>query len=168
MIRQAAAAPFNRFKTYTTQGGIIAPFIISGKNIPATQEIRDEYLTLMDLAPTFYELAGVTYPASLGTGHTKPLLGKSILPYLENKKGYIHDTNYGMGLEHRGRIFFRKGDWKIVNLEAPYDESTMMLFNVAEDLGETTDLRRDKPEKFQELLNEWNQYIKDQNIIIGS
>ncbi len=165
---QAGAAPFNRFKTYTTEGGMIAPLIISGKNIPATEEIRDEYLTVMDLAPTFYEIAGVDYPSSLGTTQTKPLLGKSILPYLQKKKEHIHDTNYGMGLEHRGRTFYRKGDWKIVNLEAPYDESTKLLYNVAEDLGETTDSRKDNPEKFQELLNEWKQYIKDQNIIINN
>lgn len=164
---QAGAAPFNRYKSYSTEGGINAPFIISGKNIPDTGEIRDAYFTVMDLAPTFYELAGIDYPGTLGTPKTRPLLGNSILPYLENKTPFIHDENYGTGLEHRGRVYYRKGDWKIVNLEKPYDESTMMLFNIAEDIGETINLREKKPEKFEELLREWRQFVKDNEIIIG-
>ena len=164
---QAGAAPFNRFKGWTTEGGINTPFIISGKNIPATGDISHAYFTVMDLAPTFYELAGVTYPGTLGTAKTKPLLGNSMLPYLQGLSSIIHDQNYGMGIEHRGRAFYRKGDWKIVNLEAPYDESKMMPFNIEEDLGETTDLRSIYPEKFEELLNEWKQFIKENEIIIG-
>jgi arylsulfatase len=164
---QAGAAPFNRYKGYTTEGGTNAPFIISGKNIPANGEISDTYFTVMDLAPTFYELAGVTYPGTLGTAKTKPLLGNSILPYLQGNVATIHDQNYGVGLEHRGRICYRKGDWKIVNLEAPYDEAKMMLFNIATDLGETTDLRNTHPEKFEELLNEWKRFIMENEIIIA-
>lgn len=164
---QAGAAPFNRFKGWTTEGGTNTPFIISGKNIPATGEIHDAFFTVMDLAPTFYELAEVKYPGTLGTAKTKPLLGNSILPYLKGSSSIIHDENYGVGMEHRGRTFYRKGDWKIVNLEAPYDETKMMLFNMAEDLGETTDLRNTHPEKFEELLNEWKRFIKENEIIIG-
>lgn len=165
---QAGTAPFNRYKGYTTEGGTNTPFIISGKNIPAAGEIRDAYFTVMDLAPTFYELAGVTYPGTLGTPKTKPLLGNSILPYLEGNAVTIHDQNYGVGLEHRGRIFYRKGDWKLVNLDAPYDEANLMLFNIATDLGETTDLRNTHPEKFEELLKEWRQFVHENGIIIRS
>lgn len=165
---QAGTAPFNRYKGYTTEGGTNTPFIISGKNIPAAGEIRDAYFTVMDLAPTFYELAGVTYPGTLGTPKTKPLLGNSILPYLEGNAATIHDQNYGVGLEHRGRIFYRKGDWKLVNLDAPYDEANLMLFNIATDLGETTDLRNTHPEKFEELLKEWRQFVHENGIIIRS
>lgn len=164
---QAGAAPFNRYKGYTTEGGTNTPFIISGKNIPATGEIRDAYFTVMDLAPTFYELAGVSYSGTLGTAKTKPLLGNSMLPYLQGLSPTIHDQNYGTGMEHRGKTFYRKGDWKIVNLEAPYDEAKMMLFNIATDLGETTDLRNTQSEKFEELLNEWKQFIQENEIIIS-
>ncbi|MEQ8423240.1 MAG: sulfatase-like hydrolase/transferase, partial [Cyclobacteriaceae bacterium] len=38
---QAGAAPFNRYKGYTTEGGISAPFIICGKGITATGGISD-------------------------------------------------------------------------------------------------------------------------------
>lgn len=164
---QAGAAPFNRFKTFTTEGGMNTPFIISGKNIPATSEIRDTYFTVMDLAPTFYELAEVKYPGALGNNTTKPLLGTSILPYLKNETTVIHDEAYGMGLEHKGHVFYRKGNWKIVMLEGQYDENKFMLFNVAVDLGETKDLRKENPEKFAELLGEWHTYQNKNGIIVS-
>lgn len=163
---QAGAAPFNRFKTFTTEGGMNTPFVISGKNIPTTGEISDAYFTVMDLAPTFYELAGVSYPGNLGTSKTKPLLGNSILPYLKNETTFIHDEEYGTGLEHRSHVFYRKGDWKIVMLEGPYEERKMKLFNVSEDLSEADDLREDHPEKFEELLQEWNDFMKINEIIL--
>ncbi len=164
---QAGAAPFNRYKGWTTEGGTNTPFIISGRNIPATGEIKEAFFSVMDLAPTFYEWAGISYPGKLGTDKTKPLLGQSMVAYLENKSAFIHDETYGIGLEHRGRVFYRKGDWKIINLDPPYDESTLMLFNLAEDIGETTDLRNIHPEKFEELLLEWRQFVKQNGIIIG-
>lgn len=163
---QVGAAPFNRFKNFTMEGGMNAPFIISGKNIPATGEIRDVYFTVMDLAPTFYEWAGTTYPGSLGTNQTMPLLGHSILPYLENKTEIIHDENYGMGLEHRGQVFYRKGDWKLVQIDGIYNESKLMLFNIAEDLGETRDRSKENPEKLKELVQEWKEYVRKNKIII--
>lgn len=164
---QAGAAPLNRFKTFTTEGGINTPFIICGKDIPNTGEIKDTYFTVLDLAPTFYELAGVEYPGTMGVKTVAPLPGTSILPYLQNKAPNIHDENYGTGLEHKGHIYYRKGNWKIVMLEGPYDESKFMLFNLETDLGETTDLRSENPEKFNELLSEWNAYRKQNGIIIS-
>lgn len=163
---QAGAAPFNRYKSFTTEGGMMAPFIISGKNIPVTGEIKDTYFTVMDLAPTFYELAGVNYPGNLGTPQTRPLLGKSILPHVVAGAPSIHDDNYGMGLEHRGHAFYRKGDWKIVQIGYPYDESKMMLFNLAKDLGEATDLSKTHPEKFETMLKEWRDYMKENGIVL--
>ncbi len=163
----AGAAPFNRFKEYTTEGGMLAPLIISGKGIPNVGEIRDTYLTVMDLAPTFYELAGIQYPGKTEDDTIHPLLGNSILSYLQGKNEAIHDENYGIGLEHRGRIFYRKGNWKLVQVERPSEKNKFLLFNLAEDIGETTDLASTYPEKFQELQQEWNQFVKDNNIILS-
>lgn len=162
----AGAAPFNRFKSYTTEGGIASPMIISSKNIADPGTVSTAYFTVMDLAPTFYELAGATYPGKTGTAKTKPLLGKSILPLLQGEDE-IHAPDYITALEHKGRMFIRKGNWKLVNLNPPYDESKMMLFNLEVDLGETNDLAQEHPEKVKELLNDWNQYIKKNELIIN-
>lgn len=164
---QAGAAPFNRFKGYTTEGGMLAPFIITGEGIPNSGEIRDEYFTVMDLAPTFYELAGIQYPGKNSHDNTHALLGNSILPYLQDETKSIHDKNYGIGLEHRGRIYYRKGDWKLVQLERSTKKKEFLLFNVIDDPGEVMDLAPTNPEKYQELLQEWNQFVKDNKIILS-
>lgn len=161
----AGAAPFNRFKGYTTEGGIASPIIISSKNIVAPGTVSNAYFTVMDLAPTFYEIAGATYPGKTGTAKTKSLLGKSILPLLQGEH-QIHEPDYVTALEHRGRMFIRKGNWKLVNLNPPYDESKMMLFNLEEDLGETTDLSQAHPEKLKELLGAWKNYKETNEIIL--
>lgn len=161
----AGAAPFNRFKGYTTEGGIVSPIIISSKNIADPGTVSNAYFTVMDLAPTFYELAGATYPGKTGTAKTKPLLGKSILPLLQGKSE-IHEPDYVTALEHRGRMFIRKGNWKLVNIEPPLDENKMMLFNLTEDLGETIDLSKDHPEKVEELLEAWRDFQKVNEIIL--
>lgn len=163
----AGAAPFNRFKGFTTEGGMLAPFIISGVGIPNTGEISDTYFTVMDLAPTFYELAGMQYPGKMEAEGVHPLLGNSILPYLHDKATAVHDSAYGTGLEHRGHIYYRKGEWKIVQIERTDDRDNFMLFNLSNDLGETNDVSNEHPGKFKELIAEWKQFINDNKIIVS-
>tara|TARA_B100000497_G_C7556147_1_gene335821 strand:- start:87 stop:569 length:483 start_codon:yes stop_codon:yes gene_type:complete len=75
----AGSAPFNRYKVFTTEGGIRAPLIISGKGVGRTNDINHSYLTLLDLAPTFYEIAGVNYPGKYNSDKILPLLGESMV-----------------------------------------------------------------------------------------
>lgn len=164
---KAGAAPFSHHKGYTTEGGIVAPLIIGGKNIRAVRPIRNEYVTVMDIAPTLLELAGVSYPETRGTARLLPMLGESMLNYLMGKQGNVHDANYSMGLELAGRAYFRRGNWKIVNVEGPYRESTFQLFDVASDPGETTNLAERFPEKFRELMDGWRQFVKANDIRIA-
>lgn len=162
---QAGAAPFNRFKGYTTEGGIVSPIVIKPHKPTTTGLINNAYFTVMDLAPTFYELAGTAYPGNTASKKIKPLLGKTIVPLL-NGESSIHSEEYVTGLEHRGRMFVRKGNWKLVNLQPPLDNKKLMLFNVAEDLGETKDLSKNNPEKFEELLMDWKDFVKKNEILL--
>ncbi len=164
---KAGAAPFSHHKGYTTEGGIVAPLIIGGKNIRAVRPVRNDYVTVMDIAPTLLELAGVSYPETRGSERLLPMLGESMLKYLMGKQGNVHDANYSMGLELAGRAYFRKGNWKIVNVEGPYRESTFQLYDVASDPGETTNLVERFPEKFSELLAGWRQFLKTNDIRIA-
>lgn len=165
---KAGSAPFNRHKSYTTEGGIAAPMIISGKGITAGGDIRDEFVTVMDLAPTFLELAGVKYPGDHDKDKFKPMLGESLVSYLSGRTASVHDTTYVMGMEHRGRAFFRKANWKIVNLEGPHREETFRLYDLRKDPGETTDLAPGNPKKLGELLAMWKQYRSDHGIIVAA
>ncbi|MDJ0905954.1 MAG: arylsulfatase [Woeseiaceae bacterium] len=160
---EAGSAPFMRRKGYTRQGGIVAPMIAAGPGVHASGQIDASYLTVMDLAPTFLELAGATYPDD---GSVAPMLGESMNAFLAGEADAVHDDSYVTTLYHWGRAYLRQGDWKIANLEGPFSEADFALFNLAEDPGETTDLADVHPEKYAELIELWRQRRLELGIIL--
>jgi arylsulfatase len=149
---EAGSAPFSRRKGYSREGGIVAPMIAAGPPVARVREISSAYLTVMDLAPTFLELAGAVYPDD---GSVEPMLGESMLPLLRGGQARVHDDSYVTTLYHGGRAFIRQGRWKLVNLEPPFFESELELFDVEADPGETTNLADVEPAKLAEMLALW-------------
>lgn len=151
---EAGSAPFLRTKHYTSEGGIVASMIIAGVGMNLTAPISREYLTVMDLAPTFLEIAEASYPDD---GSVDAMRGESMLPYLAGRTSQVHDENYVVALYHEGRAFIRQGPWKLMNLEPPFSESQFMLFNIEQDPGESNNLRESMPDKFREMVALWRQ-----------
>ena len=137
--------------------------IIAGPGVTGAGSIRRDYLTVMDLAPTFLELAGVNYPDTEGL---KPILGESMVSHLADAGKAVHDENYTTIHSHRGRMLLRQGDWKLTNLQPPFDEAKLELFNLSTDPGETQNLRESEPEKFRELLDLWRVERKAMGIVL--
>jgi arylsulfatase len=160
---EAGSAPFARYKTFTREGGVTAPMIIAGPGVAGAGSIRRDYLTVMDLAPTFLELANSHYPEA---ERLSPMLGESLVPALANPARPVHDAGYVTIHSHRGRMLLRQGDWKLTNLEPPFDEDKLELFNLAIDPGETMNLREVEPEKFSELLDLWRVERKALGIVL--
>ncbi len=160
---EAGSAPFMRRKGFTRQGGIVAPMIIAGPGVSASGAIESTYLTVMDLAPTFLELAGATYPDD---GSVEPMRGESMNAFLAGESEAVHDDEYVTTLYHAGYAYLRQGDWKIVNLEPPFSHEDFELFNVAEDPGETTNLADSHPEKYAELMELWWEERRELGIFL--
>lgn len=163
---EAGSSPFKYYKGYATEGGMNVPLIISGPGVEGSDQINDSFLTLLDLAPTFYDLAGADYPAEWNGKPIKPLLGKSLLPLFSDSTMVIHDSTYVFGLEHAGDAMLRKGDWKILNLTRPFDTQNFELFDLSKDLAEQNDLQEEFPEKYQEMLEEWGIWSKKVGVIL--
>jgi arylsulfatase A-like enzyme len=164
---QAGAAPFNRFKGFTTEGGITTPMIMHGPGIPAAGKIISTYCTIMDLAPTFLEIAGISYPEQYNSVSIRPMKGESMLPFLSGKSLTVHNENYWVGFEHNQYAFVRKGHWKLVNIKRPFNEANFELYNLKDDLGETQNLAQQHPEKFNELIDHWRQYAGEVRVFIS-
>ncbi|HKB45292.1 MAG TPA: sulfatase-like hydrolase/transferase, partial [Chitinophagaceae bacterium] len=162
---QAGAAPFKLFKAYSTEGGVVTPLIISGKYVNRKPGIQNLFINVMDLAPTFLELAGIKYPAMYNNKKITPMLGESFLPFIKGKRNTIHPDTYVYGLEHDGQCLLIKGNWKITNISEPFDEAAFALYNLAEDLGETKDLSKSNPAKFKEMMKEWEIFKKKAGVI---
>ena len=142
---------------------MIAPAIMAGAGVQARGAKNRSYFTVMDLAPTFLEIAGAKYPED---DAVEPMLGESLLPVLSGDREAAHDEEYVTVLHHGGRAFLRQGDWKLVTLDGPFDESKFELFNLARDPGETTDLAEAEPEHYERLIELWRQERRSLGIIL--
>ena len=121
----------------------------------------------MDLAPTFLDVAGGTYPSTYEGRQLVPYKGASMLPFLNKKTTYVHDENYVMGWELFGRCAIRKGKWKITKTEPPFGKGVFELFDIEKDPTESHDLSLLYPDKYNEMLNEWKAYVKDNGVILA-
>lgn len=141
----ASNTPFRRHKTWTHEGGISTPLIVSWPNgIAARGEIRSETGHVIDIAPTLLELAGAEYGEEV-----PPRPGKSLLP---NFSGESDEENETLWWFHDGHKAVRVGEWKAV---APKDQP-WELYNLSTDRDESTDLAIVKPEKLDELVAAWD------------
>ncbi len=80
----ASSAVNSFYKGYSAEGGIHSPMIIK---LPAQQHpaIVTSFCTIMDLAPTFLDVAGIKQPEAGGGNQLLPFKGNSLLPYLQHK-----------------------------------------------------------------------------------
>ena len=160
---EAGSAPFQRYKAFTREGGIAAAMIVSGMGVAESGVKNAQYLTVMDLAPTFLEIAGVEYPSG---GLVQAMRGESINALLAGNADAVHDENYLTVFSHRGRAYIRQGKWKMSTLEPPFDESDFELFDMELDPGESNNLTGAEPEKYQELLELWRVERKEMGIVL--
>jgi arylsulfatase len=160
---EAGSAPFARVKVHVTEGGIRAPMVAAGHGVQARGAIGGEYLTVMDLAPTFLELARAEYPDAEGI---HPMRGESMVAHLADTSERVHDENYVTVHSHRGRAYIRQGRWKLLDPDRPFDEDDMLLFDLEADPGETVDLADTEPEHYQHMLELWREQRRAAGIVL--
>ncbi|KAI0178659.1 alkaline phosphatase-like protein [Hypoxylon sp. FL1284] len=167
---QAATAPSRLYKAYTTEGGVRVPYVMKPPARFAggfeAGGVTHQFATVMDLAPTILDMAGVAHPAPTYQGReVVPMRGKSMVPYLEKKAESIHDKDFINGWETCGRAACRKGDWKIVFIPKPKGPERWQLYNLARDPGEVHDLAEKEPERLAELVKLWDQYVLETGVV---
>lgn len=140
--------------------------------------IVDAFSTVMDLCPTFLDLAGITHPAAEGQSgifrgrKVAPMRGKSWVPYLVEGKaisegmGAIHgDTSMGWELFGRGAV--RQGSWKLVHIDPGAGGGKWQLYDLSKDPGETNDLSESHLEKVKEMMKLWEDYCRETGVVWG-
>jgi len=122
---QAATAPSRLYKAFTTEGGVRVPFLAKfptgfGGEEKKKGGITSAFSTVMDLAPTILEMAGVSHPSPDGKGtyQGRPVVsmrGRSMVPFLTDSSGTrsIHPADFIHGWETCGRAAVRCGDYKV-------------------------------------------------------
>jgi hypothetical protein len=123
------------------EGGIRVPFVISWPSAIPAGLVYGNPVMGFDMHATALAAAGL----SLGNGDAPPLDGVDLLPYLTGKNdGRPHEALFWRsGKKYAARV----GDLKLVQSR----DSSPMLFDLAHDLGESTDLAAARPERFTQI-----------------
>jgi arylsulfatase len=164
---QASSGPFARFKSFPSEGGIRVPAIVNWSGLQEGLRKSGTFSTVMDVAPTLLELAGIIHPGtSYRDKEIYSMQGTSMADFLRGASSTVHGPNLRSGSELFGRISFREGKWKILRLKPPWGTGSWELFNLESDPGETMDLSNENPEKMKYLIYLWEQYQELNQVIL--
>jgi arylsulfatase A-like enzyme len=142
----ALNTPLRCAKLDLYEGGIRIPFLMQWKaKLTGGTTFRQPIIHL-DLFPTILSAAEVDVKADW------KLDGVNLLPHLTGETGVApHDLLFWrMG----NQFAARKGNWKLVR----NDEKSAQLYDLAVDIGETTDLCAKHPNTFKELETAWKAW----------
>ncbi|CAG8088121.1 unnamed protein product [Penicillium nalgiovense] len=172
---QAATAPSRLYKAYTTEGGVRVPFTcrfpanfnVNPVDVAAGKGgITDQFTTVMDLAPSILDMAGIKHPAPTYQGREiVEMRGRSFHPWAVGQAERIHPAEFIQGWETCGRAALRCADWKIVFIPKPKGPEKWQLYNLVQDPGEIHDLSDSEPEKLKQLLKLWDQYVLETGVV---
>jgi arylsulfatase A-like enzyme len=141
------------------EGGIREPFLVRYPGVVAAGSKNESPIAQIDLYPTFLALAGVAVPDRLDGVSLLPAFKGEDLPeralfwhfpaYLQSYKADPDSASKFFRTTPCGVI--RKGDWKLIRY---FEDGTVELYNLKDDLSERTNLAEKEPEKTKALLNE--------------
>lgn len=164
---QAATAPSRLHKAFTTQGGIRVTGFVTWPGFARQGQIGTAFSTVMDIAPTVLELAGITHPGTTYRGRdVAPLRGRSLVPYMSGAAEAVHDADTGTGWELFGRRAVRQGDWKALYLPEPHGPGAWQLYDLSRDPAEIDDQAAARPDKLAELLALWDRYVEENGVLL--
>ncbi len=149
--------PLSGFKGSVSEGGIRVPFLIRWTDRLPSGKVYDQPVISLDVVSTVLSAAGITAPPE------RPLDGVNLVPYLMGSTGDPpHRALYWrFGPEEA----IRKGDFKWVRHRGQVEP---MLFNLASDIGEKTDLSGEMPEIMADLAADyakWSAAMMEPRII---
>jgi arylsulfatase A len=164
--RHGSAGPLREKKGHVYDGGIRVPGLLRWPGHTRPGSVSDEPVCGVDLLPTLCAVTGVKVPTD------RPIDGASILPVLDGKPVPRTRPLYWHFLyaQSRPKVAIRQGDWKLLagldRAELPQGADITLeqmhvlkraglagfeLYNLKEDIGETTDLSARDPQKLSEM-----------------
>jgi arylsulfatase A-like enzyme len=141
-------APLRGGKGELWEGGIRVLLIISWKGEVPAGRVINVPITSIDVTATAMALGGTTLDKT-------KLDGVSLLPLLSGKTVDFPHRNLYWRVGKKNAL--RSGDWKIIR-----DDKEWQLYDLARDIGETTNLAAKEPARVQQLDSMWNQWNSEQ------
>lgn len=173
---QAGVGVGRYYKSFASEGGTHGPAFIHHPDLDKKGGISDAFVSVVDLAPTFLQLADVTQPAYGYNGRPlQPTQGESLLPLIFDGAESVRADDFTFGWEVFGHRAIRKGDWKLLWLSSTPAERAQPLaegadhwglYDMRVDPGEVNDLSESMPERVTELLSAWDDYVQKNGIVL--
>ncbi|MBU3714520.1 MAG: arylsulfatase [Ferruginibacter sp.] len=153
--------PLRQYKNNFHEGGFSSPFIAYYPKKIQSGRIDKGVAHLIDLAPTFYEIASVKYPAIHNGVKTNIPVGKSLVPVFFNNDAEVKREE-PIFWERAGNRAVRAGKWKIVST---YPSYIWELYNLDVDRGETKNLAEEYPEIVNQLSVKYFEWADKTGVI---
>jgi len=148
--------PLRAGKGWLYEGGIREPMIIKWPGVVKPGRVCSEPVTSTDFYPTMLQMAGLPLMPE------QHIDGVSLMPLLKNKGRlnrraiYWHYPHYH-GSGNKPSAAVRAGDYKLIEW---YEDNSIELYNLKNDIGEKDDLAAKMPEKAAELRSLLHQWLK--------
>ena len=156
---QCGNTPFKWYKQNTHEGGVHVPLVVHAPNRSGGRRVggrRDQFVNVGDIAPTIFDLVGVTAPAVHRGIEQLPITGHSFASILADPAAA--PTNTLQYFEMAGSRALVAGEWKAVckhQAGADYDTEPWELYRLSDDWSECHDLAAQEPAKLAELVELW-------------
>jgi len=169
MWAQVSMTPFSQFKGFTAEGGIRNALILSGPAVkrPAGS-INHGVMHVADFMPTLLEVAGTSYPKTMGGKELHPLIGKSWGPMLAGQVDSVRTDKDYLAWEIFGNRAVRQGDWKLRWQWKPYGTGDWELYDLKADPAERSDLAAKQPDKLKAMIALWDDYARTNRVVLPS
>jgi arylsulfatase len=151
------------------EGGIRNALIVSGPAVKRPSgSVNHGLMHVADIMPTLLEVAGASYPASYAGQELPPLIGRSWGPVLSGQAESPRTEQDYLAWELFGNRALRQGNWKIRWEFKSLGTGDWELFDLATDPAERNNLAAQRPEKLKSLLALWDDYVRENNVILPS
>jgi len=157
LLKSTSNLPLRSGKGYPYEGGIREPVIIRWPGMVRPGSLCEVPVCSIDSFPTLCAAAGVVLPPE------RVIDGESLMPLLRESGEWKRDALFWHFPHYRGDdvvpySIIRAGDWKLIKR---YEGKPFELFDLKNDMAETTDLSEKMPEKVQELDARLTAWLKD-------
>ena len=156
---QCGNAPFKWYKQNTHEGGVHVPMIVHAPGHIRRDQAgtkRHQFAFVADVAPTIYDLVGVTPPAVFRGVDQLPVTGHSFAQLFDAAEAPAANTvQY---FEMFGSRALVSGEWKAVCKHVPgadFQTEPWELYRLTDDWSECHDLAAQEPDKLAELVDRW-------------
>jgi len=164
---QVSATPHWGEKAGHAEGGLTGAFFVSYTGFLDSGQSK-AFTSVKDVTPTLLEYAGIAHPGSTYKDRKiYPMTGRSMRPLWEGYSDRIYAKDEPIVFETFGTgdaaVFL--GNWKILRQNPEWGDGTWKLYNLEIDPTETNDLSRIYPTLLQNMINEYETYAKEVQIV---